>query len=63
MNEEFEELKQVINDVWFALYEGEPVNDLFALKMRVKNIAEDRNNWLFNAKVLQKQVNEMEGNK
>lgn len=57
----FDVLKNVVNEVWEALYPGSlPIDDLRALEMRIRNIAEDRNGWLFNAKVLQKQVNEME---
>lgn len=54
-------LRDAINETWAALYPGaEPVTDVFALTMRVRNIAEDRNCWAFNARVLQKQLNEME---
>lgn len=56
-----EELKATINSCWEKAYPGSvPVEDITALCMRVKNLTEDRANWLFNARVLQKQVNEME---
>lgn len=55
------ELKTTINEAWEKAYPGSvPVEDVHALCMRVRNLAEDRANWLFNARALQKQVNEME---
>jgi hypothetical protein len=56
----FDHLATVINDEWKRIYGGEPVTDMFALEMRVKNIGLDRDSWAFNAKVLQKALNELE---
>lgn len=53
-------LADVINEVWFSIYGGEAVTDEFALEMRIRNLAEDRNNWAFNTKVLQKAYNELD---
>lgn len=51
-----------INTEWARLYPGaEPVTELFALVNRIKNIAADRDAWLFNARVLQKQINQAQG--
>lgn len=56
----YEVLRDTINEVWEAAYPGSAkVDDLLALKMRVQQLAEDRANWVFNARVLQKQVNEL----
>ena len=60
---DLQKLTAVINEVWQAAYGGEPVTDLFALQMRVKNIAEDRDCWVFNYKVLHKAYNEFEKEK
>jgi len=57
---DLQKLTNTINEVWQSTYGGEPVTDLFALQMRLKNIAADRDYWVFNANVLQKQVNEFE---
>lgn len=55
------ELTDHINKVWADTYAGaEPVSTLFALKARVTNLAEDRNCWLFNAKVANNKLNELE---
>ena len=56
----FEQLRDVINQEWFKIYGGEPVQDVFALKMRVMNLAEDRSNWAFNCRVLQNSFNDLE---
>ena len=55
-----QKLTDTINEVWQAAYGGEPVTDLLALQTRVKNLAADRDCWLFNARVLQKAFNELE---
>lgn len=60
--EQLAKLTATINEVWAALYPGaEPVSELVALTNRIRNIAEDRNAWAFNARLLQKQVNDYEG--
>ena len=51
----FEELAETINKEWIRLYGGEPVSDIAALKNRVSLIAIDRDCWVFNAKVNQKE--------
>lgn len=56
----FEQLRDTINDCWMKAYGGESVNDIFALKMRVMNLAEDRTNWAFNCRVLQNSFNDLE---
>ena len=53
-------LVNAINEEWIRIYQGEYVTDVFSLTMRIKNIGLDRDAWLFNTKVLQKQVNVME---
>lgn len=60
---ELQELTDHINRVWADTYEGaESVSTMFALKARVTNLAEDRNCWLFNAKVANNKLNELERN-
>lgn len=59
MSENYQTLAKAINDAWIKCYGGEPVDDMFALTMRVKNIADDRECWAFNARVLQKAFNEL----
>ena len=51
----FEELAETINKEWIRLYGGEPVSDIAALKNRIVQIAIDRDCWVFNAKVNQKE--------
>jgi len=58
---DYQTLTKAINDAWIKCYGGEPVDDVFALSMRIKNIADDRDCCAFNARVLQKAYNEMEG--
>lgn len=59
--EQLAQLTAAINAEWARLYPGaEPVSELFALVNRVKNIGADRDAWIFNARVLQKKINEME---
>jgi hypothetical protein len=53
-------LKQVINDVWFELYKGEPVEELHKLVNRVKYIADDRNCFVFNTKMADKETKRLE---
>ena len=48
-------LTDAVNQAWAKLYQGEPVSDIHALKSRVLNIAADRDCWVFNAKVLEKE--------
>jgi len=64
-DEERQELKELtdhINKVWADTYPGAvPAETIFALKMRVKNLAEDRACWVFNAKVLNNKLIALEG--
>jgi hypothetical protein len=55
-----QKLTDTINEVWQAAYGGEPVTDLLALQTRIRGLADDRNCWLFNYKVLHKAYNEMD---
>lgn len=58
---ELQELTDHINKVWADTYSGaEPVSTMFALKNRITSLAEDRNCWLFNAKVANNKLNELE---
>ena len=58
---ELQELTDHINKVWADTYpDAVPADTIFALKMRVKNLAEDRACWVFNARVLQNKLNAME---
>jgi hypothetical protein len=58
------ELANHINKVWADTYQGAvPATSLDALKNRVTNLAEDRNCWLFNARVANNKLNELEGKK
>ena len=51
------ELADHINKVWADTYPGAvDATTMIALKNRVKNLAEDRNCWVFNAKVLQNKL-------
>lgn len=45
-------LETVVNQEWVRLYGGEPVSDPAALESRVRNIAADRDAWVFNAKAI-----------
>ena len=45
-------LETVVNQEWVRLYGGEPVSDSAALESRVRNIAADRDAWVFNAKAI-----------
>lgn len=47
-------LETVVNQEWVRLYGGEPVSDPAALESRVRNIAADRDSWVFNARAAQK---------
>lgn len=53
--DELAELKQAINDVWIKAYGGEVMNDVHALKCRVQNLSTDRECWIFNARVSEKE--------
>ena len=56
---DYETLKNCINETWLDTYPGAvPADTLVALTNRVKNLAADRNCWLFNAKVLNNKLNE-----
>jgi hypothetical protein len=44
-----------INAAWISCYGGEEITDIAALACRVTNIAADRDCWVFNAKVNQKE--------
>lgn len=60
---ELDKLKATINAVWADTYPGSvDTQDMSALQCRVKNLAEDRNCWVFNAKVANNKLNELEGN-
>ena len=59
-NEEIAELIKTINNSWIDTYGGEDVSDLFALQVRVRHMIQDRNDWAFNARVLQKAYNELQ---
>ena len=55
------ELTDNINKVWADTYtDAVPADTMLALKNRVKNLAEDRACWVFNARVLQNKLNAME---
>jgi len=59
---DFTELKDHINKVWADTYPGAvPADSILALKCRVTNLAEDRNCWVFNAKVLNNKLIALEG--
>lgn len=47
-------LETVVNQEWVRLYGGEPVSDPAALESRVRNIAADRDCWVFNSRAIQK---------
>ena len=53
--DEITELVNAINDAWDKAYQGESVTDIFALKSRVLNLALDRECWIFNARVSEKE--------
>ena len=56
----FQILKDEINKQWFRLYKGEPVEDITQLRNRIMYIADDRDCWVFNTKMADKQVKELE---
>ena len=59
--EALQELTDHINKVWADTYpDAVDATTMLALKNRVKNLAEDRACWVFNAKVLQNKLNAME---
>ena len=59
---ELKELTDHINKVWADTYpDAVDATTMLALKNRIKNLAEDRACWVFNAKVLQNKLNAMEG--
>ena len=61
VEEELQELTQHINKVWEDIYPGAvDATTMLALKNRIKNLAEDRACWVFNARVLQNKLNAME---
>jgi len=62
--QELQELKDHINKVWADTYPGAvDATTMLALKNRVLNLAEDRNCWLFNARVANNKLNELEAKK
>ena len=55
-------LIDAINEAWASAYKGEgPVSDEKALCGRVRMLADDRADWIKNAKALQKDNNELRG--
>ena len=61
LREYFKELKDHINKVWADTYpDAVPADTMLALKNRIKNLAEDRACWVFNARVLQNKLNSLE---
>ena len=55
-------LSDAINQAWGSAYKGEgPVTDEKALCARVRMLADDRADWIKNAKALQKDNNELRG--
>ena len=65
LDEERQELKELtdhINKVWEDTYPGAvPADSILALKCRITNLAEDRNCWVFNTKVLNNKLIALEG--
>ena len=61
VEEELQELTDHINKVWADTYpDAVPADTMIALKNRIKNLAEDRACWVFNARVLQNKLNSLE---
>jgi hypothetical protein len=58
-NDDITRLIDTINSAWIERYQGEPVIDVLALITRIRALASDRDAWLFNAKLLQKQCDAM----
>ena len=59
--QELRELTDHINAVWNDTYpDAVDAITMLALKNRIKNLAEDRACWVFNARVLQNKLNAME---
>lgn len=55
-------LADAINAAWISAYpQAEPVTDEKVLASRVKWLADDRADWVKNAKALQKDNNELRG--
>lgn len=49
-----------INNAWIDAYGGDVVTDEKSLCLRVRTLAQDRKDWIFNTKTLQKAYNELE---
>jgi len=59
--DDINELINAINDAWDKAYQGERVTDIFALKSRVLNLSLDRECWIFNARVSEKECQRLRG--
>lgn len=57
---DYQTLRDEINNQWYRLYQGEPVEDITQLRNRIIYIANDRDCWVFNTKMADKQVKELE---
>ena len=61
LEQDLKELTDHINKVWADTYpDAVPADTMLALKNRIKNLAEDRACWVFNARVLQNKLNSLE---
>ena len=54
--DDFQTLKDEINRQWELLYKGGPVHDIVQLRNRITYLADDRNCWVFNARMADKEA-------
>lgn len=52
----FQTLKDEINTQWERLYKGGPVHDIVQLRNRITYLADDRNCWVFNTRMADKEA-------